>query len=577
MASRTKALRCAIYTRKSSEEGLEQDFNSLDAQREACEAYIKSQRQEGWIVLPDPYDDGGVSGATMERPALKRLLTEIEAGKIDTVVVYKVDRLTRALSDFAKIVEIFDARGVSFVSVTQQFNTTSSMGRLTLNVLLSFAQFEREVTGERIRDKIAASKKKGMWMGGFVPLGYDARDRKLIVNPGEAEIVRRIFHRYAEIGNIDLIQAELDAEGIRTKERTGKAKARWGERPFTKNGLYRMLQNRIYIGQITHKENSYRGEHKAIIDQDLWDRVQQRLNGNRIQRRNGASAKEASLLAGLLYDEQGRRLTPSHATKGSRRYRYYVTPTDPLATSSPNQRAWRLPANEIEELVRLEIIGLLQSTTRLGHVLDLRSATPEDRLRIHQASAARARALKDASQHVVRGFLVSVLERITMRNDAIDLEIHPSRLKAAILREDAEGPAQSKTIDDEVNELSHCIRIDTRLKRCGGEIRLVLLGDDQQERLPKPDPNLIWAMANAHSWARQLIAGEVASITEIAKRNDTSRSRASSILTLAFLAPDIVEAILDGRQPPEVNLELLTGTGGIPLSWVEQRRLYGTS
>jgi DNA invertase Pin-like site-specific DNA recombinase len=226
MASRTKALRCAIYTRKSSEEGLEQDFNSLDAQREACEAYIKSQRQEGWIVLPDPYDDGGVSGATMERPALKRLLTEIEAGKIDTVVVYKVDRLTRALSDFAKIVEIFDARGVSFVSVTQQFNTTSSMGRLTLNVLLSFAQFEREVTGERIRDKIAASKKKGMWMGGFVPLGYDARDRKLIVNPGEAEIVRRIFHRYAEIGNIDLIQAELDAEGIRTKERTGKAKAR---------------------------------------------------------------------------------------------------------------------------------------------------------------------------------------------------------------------------------------------------------------------------------------------------------------------------------------------------------------
>jgi DNA invertase Pin-like site-specific DNA recombinase len=315
----------------------------------------------------------------MERPALKRLLTEIGAGKIDIVVVYKVDRLTRALSDFAKIVEIFDARGMSFVSVTQQFNTTSSMGRLTLNVLLSFAQFEREVTGERIRDKIAASKKKGMWMGGFVPLGYDARDRKLIVNPGEAEIVRRIFHRYAEIGNIDLIQAELDAEGIRTKERTGKAKARWGERPFTKNGLYRMLQNRIYIGQITHKENSYRGEHKAIIDQDLWDRVQQRLNGNRIQRRNGASAKEASLLAGLLYDEQGRRLTPSHATKGSRRYRYYVTPTDPLATSSPNQRAWRLPANEIEELVRLEIIGLLQSTTRLGHVLDLRSATPEDR------------------------------------------------------------------------------------------------------------------------------------------------------------------------------------------------------
>jgi DNA invertase Pin-like site-specific DNA recombinase len=324
MANKAKALRCAIYTRKSSEEGLEQDFNSLDAQREAGEAFIQSQRQEGWVVLPDVYDDGGVSGGTMERPALQRLLTEIGAGKVDVVVVYKVDRLTRSLSDFAKIVEIFDSRDVSFVSVTQQFNTTTSMGRLTLNVLLSFAQFEREVTGERIRDKIAASKKKGMWMGGFVPLGYDARDKKLIINPGEANIVRRIFDRYAETENIDLIKAELDAEDIRTKERTGRAKARWGERPFTKNGLYRMLQNQIYIGRITHKENSYRGEHKAIIDQDLWEQVQQRLDRNRTHRRNGATAKKASLLASLLFDDRGRGFTPSHATKGSRRYRCRV-------------------------------------------------------------------------------------------------------------------------------------------------------------------------------------------------------------------------------------------------------------
>jgi hypothetical protein len=283
------------------------------------------------------------------------------------------------------------------------------------------------------------------------------------------------------------------------------------------------------------------------------------------------------LLAGLLFDNQGRRLTPSHATKSSRRYRYYVTPSGAPATSTGDQRAWRVPANEIEDLVKREVVTLLESSTRLGHVLELRSVTPEDRLKIHQASAARARALKDASPHVVRGFLVSVLERITVRNDAIDLEIHPSRLKAAILQEDAEGPVQSKTVDDEGDASTHRLRIDTRLKHCGGEIRLVLLGDDQQERLPKPDPNLIRAMAKAHAWARQLIAGEVASITEIAKRNDTSRSRASSILTLAFLAPDIVEAILDGRQPPEVNLQLLTGTGGIPLSWVEQRRLYGTS
>ncbi len=270
MTHKIKALRCAIYTRKSSEEGLEQDFNSLDAQREACAAFIQSQRQEGWVVLPDLYDDGGISGATMERPALKRLLGDISTGKVDIVVVYKVDRLTRALSDFARIVEIFDANGVSFVSVTQQFNTTTSMGRLTLNVLLSFAQFEREVTGERIRDKIAASKKKGMWMGGFVPLAYDARDRKLVVNPEEAEIVRRIFRRYAETGDIDLIKAELDAEGVRTKVRTGKAKSRWGQRPFTKNCLYRMLQNEIYIGRIAHKKASYPGEHKANREARAW-------------------------------------------------------------------------------------------------------------------------------------------------------------------------------------------------------------------------------------------------------------------------------------------------------------------
>src|SRR3977135_3784525 len=263
---RSGTIRCAVYTRKSSEEGLEQEFNSLQAQREACEAFIKSQRHEGWVCLSDGYDDGGLSGATMERPALQQLLAEIQAGRVDIVVVYKVDRLTRSLADFAKIVEIFDAKGASFVSVTQQFNTTTSMGRLTLNVLLSFAQFEREVTGERIRDKIAASKKKGMWMGGVPPLGYTVRDRKLVVIEREAETVRHIFRRYAELGSVRLLKAELEAHAIAGKRWTSAAGRRSGGHPLAPGALFLMLQNRIYCGEIVHKDQSYPGAPEALID-----------------------------------------------------------------------------------------------------------------------------------------------------------------------------------------------------------------------------------------------------------------------------------------------------------------------
>jgi len=261
--------RCAIYTRKSSEEGLEQDFNSLDAQREACEAYIRSQRHEGWHCLPAMYDDGGISGATLERPALQRLLSDIEAGSVDAVVVYKVDRLTRSLADFAKIVEVFDTKGVSFVSVTQQFNTTSSMGRLTLNMLLSFAQFEREVTGERIRDKIAASKKRGMWMGGCAPLGYDVKEKKLIVNESEAQRVRHIYRRYAALGSVRTLKAELERDAIRSKSRVDRFGRRFGDKPLARGALYLMLQNRLYRGEVVHKAMSYPGEHAAIIDATL--------------------------------------------------------------------------------------------------------------------------------------------------------------------------------------------------------------------------------------------------------------------------------------------------------------------
>jgi site-specific DNA recombinase len=288
---RTK-LRCAVYRRKSSEEGLEQEFNSLDAQREACEAYVASQRHEGWMLSPGLYDDGGFSGGSMERPALRRLLADIAAGEIDVVVVYKVDRLTRALSDFARIVELFDTHRVSFVSVTQAFNTTTSMGRLTLNVLLSFAQFEREVTGERIRDKIAASKKKGMWMGGQPPLGYDVRERKLVVNEAEAATVRSIFRSYVELGSVRELKAELDAASVISKLRTAADGSPYGGKPFSRGALYLMLANRAYRGEIVHKADVYPGEHAAILDEALFAEAQSILANNRVERTTGTTAAE---------------------------------------------------------------------------------------------------------------------------------------------------------------------------------------------------------------------------------------------------------------------------------------------
>src|SRR6266446_1017357 len=350
---------CAIYTRKSSEEGLEQEFNSLHAQREACEAFIRSQRHEGWACLPQAYDDGGISGATMDRPALQQLLADIGQGKVDVVVVYKIDRLTRSLADFAKITEIFDAKAVSFVSVTQQFNTTTSMGRLTLNVLLSFAQFEREVTGERIRDKIAASKKKGMWMGGMPPLGYQVRDHKLVIVPGEADTVRHIFRRYLALGSVRLLRDELQVQGVVSKQWTSSSGRSWGGNPIARGALYLMLQNRIYRGEIVHKDKHYPGEHQTIIDPQLWDAVQEKLAANAVERSTGGRAKNPSLLAGLLFDGEGNRMTPTHAVKNGRRYRYYIS--HPLMTQARARSpgGLRVPAPEIEQLVASRICQFL--------------------------------------------------------------------------------------------------------------------------------------------------------------------------------------------------------------------------
>jgi site-specific DNA recombinase len=388
---RVKRIRCAVYTRKSSDEGLDQEFNSLHAQREACEAYVASQRHEGWHTLGAHYDDGGYSGGTMDHPALKRLLDDIAAGKVDIVVVYKIDRLTRSLFDFAKIVETFDAKGVSFVSVTQQFNTLTSMGRLTLNVLLSFAQFEREVTSERIRDKIAASKKKGMWMGGAVPLGYDVVDRKLKINAEEAKTVRRLFALYLELGSVRKLQEETSRLGLKTKIRTLADGRRWGGGAFSRGHLYRILSSPIYIGRIPHRQTSYNGEHEAIIDAETWDKVQAKLKTNAGRQRGRTSSKHPSLLAGLLFTAEGVLFTPSHAVNHGRRYRYYVERSLVTSQNVADKKGWRVPAHEIEHLVLTQIGAFLEGRSAVLDTLPADKKSPSTVSTALERSAQLAR------------------------------------------------------------------------------------------------------------------------------------------------------------------------------------------
>jgi DNA invertase Pin-like site-specific DNA recombinase len=367
-----KKVRCAIYTRKSSEEGLEQDFNSLDAQREACAAYVLSQASEGWALITESYDDGGLSGGSLERPALQRLLADVAAGNINIIVVYKVDRLTRSLLDFAKLVEAFDRAGTSFISVTQSFNTTTSMGRLTLNMLLSFAQFEREVTAERIRDKIAASKAKGMWMGGTPPLGYEPNGRSLAIVEQHADIVRNIYRRYLLLGNVSLVAAELERDGVRAPQRVSGAGRTFGRRPFSKGNLYFILKNPIYVGDIRHRGQTYGGQHAAIVDRKIWDEVQERLKVNlRGERR--ARAASTSPLAGIVLDEAGDPLMAVHACKGKVRYRYYVSRALQHGTSD-RSKGMRVPAPELESQVAETVARVLDDPTTVATMLKVTNA-----------------------------------------------------------------------------------------------------------------------------------------------------------------------------------------------------------
>jgi site-specific DNA recombinase len=558
-------IRCAIYTRKSSEEGLEQSFNSLDAQREACEAFIASQRHEGWRALPACYDDGGYSGGTLNRPALKRLLEDVEANKVDTIVVYKVDRLTRSLADFAKIVEALDARGVSFVSVTQQFNTTTSMGRLTLNILLSFAQFEREVTGERIRDKIAASKRKGMWMGGTIPLGYDLKERKLIVNSEEANLVRRFFHLYLQLGCVSKLKMRLDEERIKSKVRISAAGNRSGGSSYSRGALYDILQNRIYLGEIQHRGQSYPGEHEAIAPREVWERVQAQLRGDNQGRRHGLKANSTSLLVGLLEDAKGNRFTPSHTSKNGRRYRYYVC-------QMTTHGCGRMPAHDVERQVCLKLRSFLQSGRKVMDALGLPEDPPARTQQLIAAAVKQSDEWLSASPAAVQDFVRKVVRRVVVHPDRVEVEVGKRKLRATLTGDPhAPRPAIQKLEQGSCDVIR--LAIAARIKRCGNEMRLVLPPDRLSQAPSHPASSLLKALARGRKWYEWVVAGEVSGRRSIGQKLGLDERYAGRVLECAFLAPDIVEAILDGRQPSDLTFEKLTRR--LPLSWIEQRRRLG--
>jgi DNA invertase Pin-like site-specific DNA recombinase len=559
--AKPSVLPCAVYTRKSSEDGLEQEFNSLDAQREACEAFILSQKAQGWKSV-GAYDDGGFSGGNVERPALKKLLADVADGRVRIVVVYKVDRLTRSLADFAKLVELFDAHGVSFVSVTQQFNTTSSMGRLTLNVLLSFAQFEREVTGERIRDKIAASKRKGLWMGGIAPIGYVPNERTLAIDEPQAARVREIYRLYVELGCVRRLKAEVDRLGWITPERRTRRADAVGGRAFSRGHLYRVLTNRIYLGQIVHKGTVFSGQHPAIVETVLWDAAQERLAANLQGHRSRATAANPSLLTGLVFDERGNRLAPTHANKGARRYRYYVGQAPGAASGSATPLV-RLPAQELEQAVIGSLVRFLGDDSRqialMGNVeADVAQA------RLHHAGSVSEDLATMSSANMIE-LLAHMVERIT---------VHSNRLEIAV-RIGAIWPAGGPSATDQGVEL-----IDTpvQLKRCGMAVRLIVSAPgatDGRVSAGKPDPTLVALVGKAQTWFDRLSSGHADSVLAIARELRIGSPYVARVIHLAFLAPDIVQRIARGDHPVELNADRLIRMVPLPMDWQAQRVLLG--
>jgi site-specific DNA recombinase len=538
-AKSPKRVRCAVYTRVSTEYGLDQEFNSLDAQHEAAEAYIRSQAHDGWTPLRSRYDDGGYSGGSTDRPALQRLLEDIRAGKIDIIVVYKVDRLTRSLADFAKLVELFDAHAVSFVSVTQQFNTTSSMGRLTLNVLLSFAQFEREVTGERIRDKIAASKRKGIWVGGNVPLGYESRDKKLVVHEEEAERVRVIFRRYLKLGSIGALLSDLRDRGIVSKTRTRPDGSTVGGIPFTRGPLAYLLHNRCYIGEVVHRGQVYPGEHHAILDRELFEAVQNRLGDQRANRITERADSEAMLL-GRIFDDRGNRMTPSHCRKTGTKYRYYTSSA--LTQSQPKLAGSisRVPAPEIEAVV----------------------------------GAAVRRHLDDDTLEDTRQLIRAHVTRVEVRPAelAITLAASVGAAMPPSSTEQSLGPDR-----DQHDGVSPAILIIPWTKPPAKRRRDIIAPEQGHKAASRPiradyRARLVAAIARGRLWLSQIETGAVSSVTEIALREDCSPRHVNMTISLAFLAPSLVKAAVEGRLPRGIGLARLIDA---PAEWDQQYRMLG--
>jgi site-specific DNA recombinase len=521
-----KAVRCAIYTRVSTDQGLEQDFNSLDAQYEASQAYIKSQAHAGWTLLRAKYDDGGFSGGNTDRPALQQLLNDVRAFKIDVIVVYKVDRLTRSLADFAKLVELFDQHNVSFVSVTQQFNTTTSMGRLTLNVLLSFAQFEREVTAERIRDKISASKRKGLWVGGMAPLGYDTKDRRITVNEIEAKRVRDIFSSYLRLGSLNLLLADLRKRDIVTKVRTLKTGETVGGIPFTRGPLAHLLRNRFYIGEVAFKGEILNGEQSPIIDRNLFDSVQAKLE----EQQNNHTAKRIksdALLIGRLFDDHGNRMSPSHARKGGIKYRYYLSSALLNGTADRAGSVARVSAEVIEELV----IKSLQQRFSFEQQTDVR-------------------ALVNA--HV---------SRVEIRSDEIVVHLAQVEETSASGQPIASGKA---------------LHIPWK-KAPSKRRREILLPEGipwQQDRPIRSEnrATLVTSIAQGRRWLDELMIDATATTESIAKREGCSARKVNMTISLAFLAPDLVKAAIEGRLPHGMGVTRLTD---LPAEWSRQYQMLG--
>jgi DNA invertase Pin-like site-specific DNA recombinase len=508
-----KMIRCAVYTRKSTEHNLDLEFNSLDAQREACEAYIKSQMHEGWKLIPDHYDDGGISGASLDRPDLQRLLDDIRTGKVDTVVVYKVDRLTRSLTDFAKLVELFDAHGVSFVSVTQSFNTTSSMGRLTLNVLLSFAQFEREVIGERVRDKVAASKRKGLWMGGPVPLGYINQDKKLVIVPDEAESVRWIFERYLELGAIGPLLRELDRVGIRTKPRRYANGRVVGGGRFRVGGLNHLLRNRCYIGEVAHRGQIHSADHEPIVDRSLFDAVQVELAANRVVKKLKIRSSPY-LLTGLIFDSAGNRMSPSNTVKKGIRYRYYVSQAVVQCRKGEAGVVARVPAPDVEALVG-------------GLVAEQVGA---------QGTVPRRQDLE------------ARVYKVTVQADALEV----------VLRS---GQAP-ETQDPNSAQHHEIINLPWTRKPLVATKGVALAPSGPALTDPKARDAALAAIGKARFWVDELLAG--GSFTQIAKREGKGERQVRLLLPLAFSPPATVRGLMDGTLVPTTVTDMAKG---VPIAW----------